>query len=119
MHSSVVVPAVTIDDVLAGQRLDIAKIDVEGAEDSELRGMSKALSRSSGPTLFVECHPAALVRSGTSPAEWLAAMRKAGSLEVIDDARRQVLPASDEEIARLLEQLGGWPFNVRWRVGET
>ncbi|MGH8956859.1 MAG: hypothetical protein ACRDVF_17795 [Microbacterium sp.] len=39
------------------------------------------------------------------------------ALEMIDENQRRVLPASDEGIARLLEDLGGWPFNVRWAAG--
>jgi FkbM family methyltransferase len=118
LHSSVDVACVTLDDVIGERRVDVAKIDVEGAETEVLRGLANVLQRRPGPTLFIECHPAPLSRAGVSAAEWLASLRDGGSLQLLDESRRQTLPASDREIARLLEELGGWPLNVRWDVAE-
>lgn len=51
------VPVTTIDDIcLAGTRVDLVKIDVEGFEDKVLRGMQRNLL-SSTPTIIVECNP--------------------------------------------------------------
>ncbi|MGH2961512.1 MAG: FkbM family methyltransferase [Solirubrobacterales bacterium] len=118
LHSSIDVPCVTLDDVV-GERFDVAKIDVEGAEPEVLRGMAKALRRSRGATVFIECHPSAMLRAGTSPAEWLTTLRDGGSLLLIDEHSRRLLPASDDEIDRAVRELGGWPFNVLWNVGEA
>jgi FkbM family methyltransferase len=108
LHSSVEVPCVKLDDVIGAQRVDVVKIDVEGAEAKVLRGMTKTLQRSGRAlTMFIECHPASLERGGTPPHEWLATLRDEGSLRLIDENRREVLPASDDEIAQLLEGLGG------------
>lgn len=107
---------VTLDDVLAGRSVDVAKVDVEGAETHVLRGMSKTLARSGGATLFIECHPPPF--GGKSHLEWLPELREGGSLELIDERRRRLVPGTDEEISRLEAERAGWPFNVRWTVGE-
>jgi FkbM family methyltransferase len=49
------VPAVSLDSYFAGRELDFAKIDVEGAEASVLRGMRRLL-RESRPILAIEFH---------------------------------------------------------------
>ena len=50
------VPADRLDVKLAGlDRLDLVKLDVEGADLHALRGMSGLLARFA-PVLFVECH---------------------------------------------------------------
>jgi FkbM family methyltransferase len=47
----------TVDTVCAGEDdVDLVKIDVEGFEDSVLRGMTRVLDRSR-PHLIVECNP--------------------------------------------------------------
>jgi FkbM family methyltransferase len=51
------VPVTTIDDIcLAGMRIDLVKIDVEGFEDKVLKGMQRNLLAST-PTIIVECNP--------------------------------------------------------------
>jgi FkbM family methyltransferase len=52
------VPVVALDEALAGEeRVDIVKIDVEGAQDGVVRGMRRVLSHHR-PVLFIECLPA-------------------------------------------------------------
>jgi FkbM family methyltransferase len=109
------VRCLTLDAALAGRSIDLAKIDVEGAETLVLRGMHETLTRSPGATVFIECHQPGL--DGANPIEWLATLRSTGSLELIDERRRRLVPASDEAIAQLASELGrGWPFNVRWTL---
>jgi FkbM family methyltransferase len=114
--SSAEVRCVTLDDVLAGRRVHVAKIDVEGAETHVLRGMHETLARSPGATLFIECHPPAA--GGRDHLDWLPELRERGSLELIDERRRRLTAGTDDEISRLANELAGWPFNVRWTVGE-
>jgi FkbM family methyltransferase len=52
----VTVEAVRLDDVLADDDVRLVKIDVEGAEDRVLAGMTETLRRCR-PTIFVECLP--------------------------------------------------------------
>ena len=49
------VPAVTLDEQFADGRLDLVKIDVEGAEELVLRGMTRLLAEAR-PVLLIELH---------------------------------------------------------------
>jgi len=49
-------------------RVDLVKIDVEGAEMSVLRGMAGTLTRFR-PRLIIEIHPKNLESFGTKPAD--------------------------------------------------
>ncbi len=114
LRSSVEVRCVTLDDVLAGRSVDVAKFDVEGAEVEAVAGMRDSLARANAPTVFIECHPSSLARAGTAPLEWIATLRESGPVELVDEHRGEIVPVTDEELARHIEQVGGWPFNIRW-----
>lgn len=116
-QGSVEVRTVRLDDVLAGRRVDVAKVDVEGAEALALEGMRETVARSEGAVVFIECHPAALERAGTSPARWLDQLRDAGTLELIDEAQGRLVPATAEVISGRLDERTELPFNLRWTVG--
>lgn len=54
------VECVKVDDYLAGRTIDVAKIDVEGAECDVLDGMQLTIARSPNVTLIVELNPKCL-----------------------------------------------------------
>lgn len=58
-------------------RLDLVKIDVEGAEVSVIRGMSESLRRFRPRALVVEIKPANMVRAGSGEAGLRDLLRKA------------------------------------------
>ena len=66
-----------LDDCKVG-RVDLIKIDIEGAEGDAIRGMADGLARHRYRYALLECHPAELARVGTSVAECLAPFRSAG-----------------------------------------
>jgi FkbM family methyltransferase len=70
--SLVAVQTVSLDDFCdrTGVRPDVVKIDVEGAEMSVLRGMTRILAETK-PVLFLELHPYHLPKFGTSTNEVL------------------------------------------------
>ena len=70
------VNAVALDDVLQDTKVDVLKMDVEGAEDLAIRGALKVLSQK--PLLFIEFHP------GAAESSWaiLASFGYARSNEV-------------------------------------
>jgi FkbM family methyltransferase len=70
-----------LDDLLRRQsvdRVDLVKIDVEGAETRVLRGMLDGLRAGRYRYVLLECHPAALEAAGSSMADCLAALRSSG-----------------------------------------
>ena len=74
------VPALPLDDILESldlSRVDVIKIDVEGAELSALRGTTKTLARYR-PVLVVEVIDRQLRNMGASEAELRAFLSRAG-----------------------------------------
>ncbi|MGD0618384.1 MAG: FkbM family methyltransferase [Bryobacteraceae bacterium] len=96
------VETVTLDEVLQAEpRVDLVKIDAEGAEPSILRGMRGILRRSPGIRILLEFAPSLLHRAGVSPEDFL---------DDIDGLNLEVRRIDDEtgslhEVTR--EQLAG------------
>jgi FkbM family methyltransferase len=65
------VPVVTLDDVCAGQRVSLIKIDVEGHEAAVVRGAAATISREM-PSIIFEYAPELLASATQSPFGWLA-----------------------------------------------
>jgi FkbM family methyltransferase len=66
------VDTVTLDDALAGvPRVDVIKIDVEGAEPLVWNGMSRTIRQNPAVKVFVEFAPSHLSRAGQNPGEFL------------------------------------------------
>jgi FkbM family methyltransferase len=72
---AVAVVAARADDLRTVPAPDLIKVDVEGAEMRVLRGAEDLLRRGTVRDLFIEVHPARLLRDGTPEEEmerWLA-----------------------------------------------
>ena len=70
-------PTAGLDELLARHgmdRIDLVKIDVEGAEARVLRGMTGGLREGRYRFVLLECHPPALHAAGTSAAACIAAL---------------------------------------------
>jgi FkbM family methyltransferase len=97
------VQAIPMDELLAGYpRIDVIKIDVEGAEGRVLRGGEKVIRRFQ-PTLFFEFTPSALEEvSGTTGDELLAFLEDLGySFTVLTgttDGQRASSPAGSATV---------------------
>ncbi len=79
------VRTVAIDDCLDQLgigRVDIVKMDIEGAELAALRGMRRTIADSPGLALVMEYNPAALQAFGHEPAAALAEARALGFTRV-------------------------------------
>ncbi len=96
------VGAVRLDDELADEpRIDVVKIDVEGAEGRVLRGMRQLLARHR-PILIAEFAPRDLGRvSGIEPGTYLDELRALGyAIHVLGDDGCLSDPQENEELLR-------------------
>jgi FkbM family methyltransferase len=92
---------VTADALLASDaRVDVIKLDVEGAELDALRGMARTLEFGSDfLTLFLEVHPDALRTNGQSGEAVVAEVEAAGfSIELIDEAKAALRPVAASDL---------------------
>jgi len=72
ISGSVLVEAITLDEFAARigwPRIDIIKVNIEGAEKAALEGMAELCRRSSELKLIVEFNSASMEAAGVSPAE--------------------------------------------------
>lgn len=92
-------------------RVDVVKIDVEGAEDEVLEGMRDGLAARRYRALVLELHPDLLRARGIDPAACVTRMRDHGyqgwTIDLGPDAYRRALnPAVD--VGSLLQPLERW-----------
>jgi hypothetical protein len=74
-------PAAALDDLLDERRVDrvdLVKIDIEGAEVDALRGMAAGLMQRRYRYALVECHPRELSERGATVDDCVAAFSRAG-----------------------------------------
>lgn len=95
---TVSVPVTTLDEFLAQEgwpRIDLIKMDIEGAELAALSGMSHLLRRSSRMIIITEFSPIHLGQAGASPLQFLSTIQELGfRIRVIrDQAELQSLDA--------------------------
>ena len=78
-ETTVEVEVVQLDNELPpGQHVDVAKIDVEGAELDVLYGMSRIIAENPGILIIAEYGPSHLARAGIAPPDWLSAFSSQG-----------------------------------------
>ncbi len=64
----------TLDELIPeGTKVDVIKIDVEGAELDVIKGAAQVLTRSPGCAIVAELGPSHLQRVGISLSDWLGA----------------------------------------------
>ena len=82
------VPAVTLDGHLApGDRLDLLKLDIEGAEPRAWRGMQRMLEDNREIDIIMEWSSSHFAKAGELPTEFFRTIRAAGfSASVVEDA---------------------------------
>lgn len=68
---SVSVPVLRIDDVLAGVKVDLIKIDIEGYEESALRGAENCLRQNADLKIISEYCPASMLEAGGKPNDFI------------------------------------------------
>ncbi|HHW4678544.1 MAG TPA: FkbM family methyltransferase [Xylella sp.] len=73
------VPLVRLDGVItSGQRIDLMKIDAEGAELEVIRGGASLITSNPDIALIVEFGPSHLRRTGRTPSQWFKSFSQLG-----------------------------------------
>jgi FkbM family methyltransferase len=92
------VKTVAVAQVVQG-RVDLVKIDVEGAEFEVLEGMGDLVSGEGPSVLIVEWNPACLRNAGRDPLELPQCLERLGftDIKVLDDRRQRVRSVSDAQ----------------------
>jgi FkbM family methyltransferase len=97
------VEVVRLDDVAPAKRLDVVKIDVEGAELDVLAGMSGLIARNKDLAIVAEFGPEHLARVGQTPAQWFKAFADAGFKPyIIDETTGAAEPTSAKAAAKVV-----------------
>ena len=100
---TVEVEVVRLDDVAPGQRLDVVKIDVEGAELDVLAGMQGVIANSPDLAILAEFGPEHLTRVGQTPTLWFEAFATAGFKPyLIDETTSACAPTDAKAAAKLV-----------------
>jgi FkbM family methyltransferase len=94
------VSTTSLDDILATQdKVDIVKIDAEGAEPFILRGMTHVIERNPQIRIALEFAPAHLRRAGISSCAFLDTIASFGfAIRRIDDESGELLDVIREEL---------------------
>lgn len=91
-----------LDELIAeGTKVDVIKIDVEGAELDVIKGAENTLTQSPGCAIVAELGPSHLKRVGISLADWLGAFERFGLRAFsIEEPFGQVKVAEADWLAR-------------------
>ena len=103
-RETIVVPVVSLDGEFAGRlnRLDLLKIDVQGAEASVLRGAQHLLTEQPDAAILTEFWPFGLKQSAGSARETLALLRSANrQLLMVDEEHHKLREIPDEALLML------------------
>lgn len=100
---TVEVEVVRLDDVAPAKRLDVVKIDVEGAELDVLAGMKSVIAKNPDLAIVAEFGPEHLKRVGQTPAQWFKAFGDAGFTPyMIDETRGDCVKTTAKAAAKII-----------------
>jgi FkbM family methyltransferase len=106
---SIVVEAVTLDEFFDKDcKVDVIKIDVEGAEMLVLLGGDRIIKSNDNLKIFTEFFPEALKRFGCLPSDYLDKLIAYGfKLWNINDQKKQLEPVDDANFRSICESESG------------
>lgn len=106
-RAQVTVPTVVLDELLAEEaRIDLVKIDVQGAEVEVLAGLANTLARRPPPHLLCELSPDLLARAGANGDAFFAPFRRAALGPHRLERDGTPVPISEEDAWRLASTAG-------------
>lgn len=111
-RKAIEVETITLDEVFKDKddRIDVIKMDIEGAEMAALQGMRRILEQNDRLTIFTEFSPTAIRLSPYSPEQYLAELVKYGfKLFCIDEEKEEVIPFDMGRFAQMPPQ---WETNL-------
>ena len=83
-------------------KIDVIKMDIEGAEYNALLGMRELLAENPGVQIMMEYAPAHIRRAGHRPEELLELIKEYGfTIKLIDETTGKVRAVDDSELKRL------------------
>ncbi|WOV93486.1 MAG: FkbM family methyltransferase [Candidatus Nitrosoabyssus spongiisocia] len=101
-NRSVTVPIIKLDDYYNKKsinKINVIKMDVEGAELDTLRGMSNILTENKDVVLFVEFNPESIKKAGMLPKDQLAFIDDLGfKIYVIYESAQKIKPMNVDQI---------------------
>jgi FkbM family methyltransferase len=103
------VPSVTLDELLAGQRVDVVKIDTQGADHHVVAGLEGALRRDPACVTLIEFWLDGMQERDVDPRGVLAGYRALGRPLALLRGGGELVPADDDAI---LAAATGW--EGRW-----
>lgn len=101
--STITVRTITIDGYLKGrtEKVDLIKMDIQGAEMQALLGMKEILSAAGGPCLLMEFWPYGLNLSGSDPKTLLGYLESLGfHFYTIEEADNKLQPGNIADILK-------------------
>jgi len=91
------VEAVSLDHHITAEKIDIVKIDVEGAEYFVLKGMAEIISRNTDIKIILEFAPTHISKAGISPIEFIRFIKQLGFDIALIDGETGVLSRIENE----------------------
>jgi len=101
-RQSIEIEAIRLDDYFQDYegKIDFIKMDIEGAEEGALRGMSNLLRKNKNAKILTEFWPIALKRYGIDPEEYLKLLIEQGfTLYSINLQEKKIKPANICELS--------------------
>jgi len=91
------VPCTTLDNELAGVKVDVIKMDIEGAEALALAGMHSVIKNNPNLVLLTEVYPLGLEATGSSLELYVTELLQWFEVNLIDEKKHQLIPCESLE----------------------